>query len=65
MEETGVKTYKRESAWALIIWLMYIVETKDAATINILAWPILTFFGLAYSLDVHSRVTGLFGTKSP
>tara|TARA_R110000796_G_C14200762_1_gene391848 strand:+ start:105 stop:281 length:177 start_codon:yes stop_codon:yes gene_type:complete len=50
------KTYKREMAGILFIWLVYIVETKDAATISTAFWPIITFIGLAFGLDVYGKL---------
>lgn len=45
------KTYKRETAWALVLWLVYIVETKNAETIELLVWPVFTFLALAYGMQ--------------
>jgi hypothetical protein len=47
----NLKTYKRELAVVLLIWLMYVVETKDASTIEILVWPVFTFAALAFGMD--------------
>ena len=46
-----MKTYKREIAVALLVWLTYVVETKDASTIEILVWPVFTFAALAFGMD--------------
>lgn len=46
-----MKTFKRELAVVLLIWLMYVVETKDASTIEILVWPVFTFAALAFGLQ--------------
>lgn len=46
-----MKTYKRELAVALLVWLVYVVETKDASTIEILVWPVFTFAALAFGMD--------------
>jgi hypothetical protein len=45
------KTWKRELAVVLLLWLMYVVETKDAGTIEILVWPVFTFAALAFGMD--------------
>ena len=45
------KTFKRELAVVLLLWLMYVVETKDASTIEILVWPVFTFAALAFGMD--------------
>jgi hypothetical protein len=46
-----MKTYKREIAVALLIWLAYVVEVKDANIVEVLVWPIFTFVALAFGLD--------------
>ena len=45
------KTYKREVAILLFVWLAYIVETKDVNIIEILVWPVFTFSALAFGMD--------------
>lgn len=45
------KTYKREVAVALLIWLAYVVEVKDANIVEVLVWPIFTFVALAFGID--------------
>ena len=47
----NLKTYKRELAVVLLLWLMYVVETKDASTIEILVWPVFTFAALSFGLQ--------------
>ena len=55
------KTYKREIAILLFLWLAYIVETKDAKTIEILVWPIFTFSALAFGMDWFGKSGGMRG----
>jgi len=50
------KTLKRELAIILIVWLIYIVETKDATIIEVLVWPIFTFVIAAFGLDQYSKL---------
>ena len=50
------KTLKRELAVILIVWLIYIVETKDVSTIEVLVWPIFTFVTAAFGLDQYSKL---------
>jgi hypothetical protein len=50
------KTFKRELAVALLIWLVYIVEVKDDAIIEVLVWPIFTFVTAAFGLDQYSKL---------
>lgn len=49
------KTYKREVAVALLIWLGYIVEFHDAAILEILVWPIFGFAAAAFGLDAVAK----------
>jgi hypothetical protein len=58
------KTYKREIAILLLLWLVYIVETKDVETIQILVWPIFTFSALAFGMDWFGKSAGV-RSKSP
>ena len=53
------KTYKRELAISLLVWLVYVVETKDANIIEILVWPIFTFAALAFGMDWFGKSDGL------
>lgn len=53
------KTYKRELAIGLLVWLVYIVETKDASIIEVLVWPIFTFAALAFGMDWFGKSNGL------
>jgi len=59
------KTFKREIAVALLIWLVYIVETKDENIIAILVWPIFTFSALSFGIDWFGKSGGLRGTTKP
>lgn len=45
------KTYKREVAVALLIWLAYVVEVKDATIVETIIWPVFTFVALAFGVD--------------
>lgn len=56
------KSYKRELAITLLIWLGYIVETKSAEIISILVWPVFTFAGAAFGF--HSYATQLQQAQS-
>jgi len=49
------KTYKREVAIALLIWLAYVVEMKDANIVEVLVWPVFTFVALAFGLDWFNK----------
>ena len=51
-----MKTYKRELAVALLLWLVYIVEVKDANIIEILVWPIFSFAAAAFGFDAYGKL---------
>lgn len=50
-----MKTYKREVAIALLVWLAYVVETKDATIIEVLVWPVFAFSAAAFGLDAAAK----------
>jgi hypothetical protein len=50
------KTFKREVAVIMLLWLAYIVETKDVEVINVLVWPIFSFAAASFGLDVYSKL---------
>lgn len=52
------KTWKREVAIVLLLWLMYVVETKNDGTIEVLVWPIFTFAALAFGMDWFGKSSG-------
>lgn len=49
------KTFKREIAVALLLWLAYVVEVKDVSVVEVLVWPIFAFLGAAFGLDAYSK----------
>tara|TARA_R110001592_G_scaffold11275_4_gene56133 strand:- start:1067 stop:1291 length:225 start_codon:yes stop_codon:yes gene_type:complete len=50
------KTFKREVAILLLLWLGYVVEVKDAEIIQILVWPIFSFVAAAFGFDAYSKL---------
>lgn len=50
------KTFKREIAVALLLWLVYIVEVKNDTIIEIMVWPIFAFVTAAFGLDQYSKL---------
>ena len=58
------KTYKREVAFLLFVWLVYLVETKEPELVQILAFPIFTFGALAFGLQWYSPNGGLLRKSS-
>ena len=52
------KTFKREIAVALLLWLAYVVEVKDVSIVEVLVWPIFAFLGAAFGLDAWGKQLG-------
>ena len=50
------KTFKREIAVAMLVWLVYIVEVKDVSIIEVLVWPIFTFAAAAFGIDAYGKL---------
>lgn len=50
------KTYKRELAVALLVWLVYVVEVKEPTLVEILVWPIFTFTMAAFGFDQYAKL---------
>lgn len=46
-----MKTYKREVAIILLVWLAYVVEIKEPSLVEVLVWPVFTFAALSFGLD--------------
>jgi hypothetical protein len=49
------KTYKRELAVTLLVWLAYVVEVKDVSIVEVLVWPIFAFVGAAFGFDAMAK----------
>ena len=63
-ETKSKKTYKRELAFLLFVWLVYLVETKEPELVKILAFPIFTFGALSYGLQWYAPNGGLLRQSS-
>ncbi len=50
------KTYKRELAILLIVWLVYLVETKDINIVEVTIWPIFSFVTAAFGFDAYGKL---------
>ena len=60
------KTYKREIAFGMILWLMYLSVYGDKDVLEILVWPVFTFVLAAFSLDSVAKQLqqdSLFGPR--
>jgi hypothetical protein len=58
------KTFKREVAIGLFLFLVYVIETKGPEIVELLVWPTFTFAGLAFGLDWGHRQLHLDGPPS-
>lgn len=53
------KTWKREAAALMMLGLSYVVWTGDVDMVEVLVWPVFSFAGLAFGLDVYSNGNGM------
>ena len=63
-EKPVKKSYKREVAFLLFVWLVYLVETKEPELVKILAFPIFTFGALAFGLQWYAPTGSLLRGQS-
>src|SRR6056297_1958914 len=63
-ETKSKKTYKRELAFLLFVWLVYLVETKEPEVVKVLAFPIFTYIALAMGMSWYSPNGGLLRQSS-
>ena len=50
------KTFKRELAVVLLIWLVYVVETKDVEIVEVLVWPVFSFAAASFGFDAYGKL---------
>ena len=58
------KTYKRELAIILLVWFIYLVETKDINIVEVTIWPVFSFVTAAFGFDAYGKLQQ-GSTKSP
>jgi hypothetical protein len=59
------KTWKRETAWVMLLGLFYVVLTDDVAMVEAIIWPIFMFIGFAFGMDWYGKQGPLnLGSKS-
>lgn len=51
-----MKTYKRELAVILLLWLAYVVEVKETPLVEILVWPVFSFAAAAFGFDAYGKL---------
>ena len=57
------KTYKREVAVGLVMWLIWLAEAGNIAALTVVAWPVFLFLGAAYGMEWAAKQTKLVGTS--
>ena len=50
-----MKTFKRELAVVMFLWLGYVVETKDVQTVEALVWPVFGYIAAAFGFDAYGK----------
>jgi len=53
------KTYKRETAWAFILILGYIIGVGDVELLKVVVWPFMLFIGAAFGMDWAAKQTDI------
>lgn len=51
-----MKTYKRELAVVMLVWLAYVVEVKDPTLVEVLVWPVFTYVMAAFGFDQYAKL---------
>lgn len=57
------KTGKRETAWLLIMWCVYLSVFGSIEALQVVVWPCFLFLGAAYGMDWASKQTNLLVNK--
>lgn len=52
------KTFKRETAWAFIAIMSYVIYQGDAEILKVIVWPFMLFVGASFGMDWASKQTG-------
>jgi len=55
----SAKTYKRETAWAFIAILCYVIGVGDVELLKVVVWPFMLFIGAAFGMDWATKQTDL------
>lgn len=64
MESKVKKTFKRETAWAFLGIIAYVVFQENVELLEVLVWPFMLFIGTAYGMDWASKQTDLTRNRS-
>lgn len=51
-----MKTYKRELAVIMLVWLAYVVEVKEPTLVEVLVWPVFTYVMAAFGFDQYAKL---------
>ena len=58
-----MKTYKREAAIAVLLYLFYLGLYGRTEVVEILAWPFMLFIGASFGMDWAGKQTELLSRK--
>jgi len=62
-KDLSAKTFKREVALGILLFLGYVVLTDDVEMVKVLIWPSITFAGACFGFDSYAKQ--LHGKSSP
>jgi hypothetical protein len=57
------RTYKREVAVVLLVYLMYLGVMDATSVLEIVIWPFMLFVGAAFGMDWAAKQTDLTSRK--
>lgn len=55
------KTWKRETAWSMLLFCAYTAFIGNVEILEIIIWPIFLFVAAAFGMDWSSKQTDLLG----
>jgi len=58
-----MKTYKRETALAVLLYLFYLGLFGRVEVLQVLAWPLMLFVGAAFGMDWARKQTDLVSSE--
>ena len=58
-----MKTYKREAAIMIIVYLCYLGLYGRVEALEVIAWPFMLFVGAAFGMDWAGKQTSLVSRK--
>lgn len=59
-----MKTYKREAALVVLLYLFYLGLYGRIEALEVLAWPLMLFVGAAFGMEWTSKQTNLANRRT-